>query len=1082
MGVFKKIFKSYSEKEVKRVMPIVEQINKLEPKEVKRVMPIVEQINKLEPEMEKLTDKELTGKTEYLKKQLAEGKTLDDIVPEAFAVGREASKRVLGLRHFDVQLIGGIILHQGRISEMKTGEGKTLVATLPAYLNALTGKGVHVITVNDYLAKRDSEWMGKLYKFLGLSVGLVVNGLEPDQRREAYAADITYGTNNEFGFDYLRDNMVLYKEQLVQRELNYAIVDEIDSILIDEARTPLIISGEFGFDYLRDNMVLYKEQLVQRELNYAIVDEIDSILIDEARTPLIISGRANKSSELYKKADGFVRTLDAKVIVEEDVKDYDQAEDNEKYDYIVDLKAKSASLTQKGIKKAEEYFKLENFNDLENSEIVHNVNQALRAHGVMKKDIDYIVKDGEVLIVDEFTGRIMYGRRYNNGLHQAIEAKEHVKIADESKTLATITFQNYFRMYNKLSRIMYGRRYNNGLHQAIEAKEHVKIADESKTLATITFQNYFRMYNKLSGMTGTAMTEESEFQEIYHLDVVSIPTNKPMIRKDTSDIIYKNEKAKFRAVVQDVKESYKKGQPVLIGTVSIEKSEKLSKILTKEGIKHQVLNAKAHEREAEIIAQAGKYGAVTIATNMAGRGTDIMLGGNSEYLAKQEMKRMKYASEMIEQATAFNETEDQDIINARKKFRELVKKYEKEIEEEKQKVVEAGGLKIIGTERHESRRIDNQLRGRSGRQGDPGCSRFYIGLDDNLMKIFGGDAITKVYDKLNASEDLPIESRIITNAVENAQKRVEGRNFSIRKNVLKYDDVMNAQRELIYRQRREVLDGKDLKDNIEKMFNSIVDNVVSTHFSAVDNEKVNKEALMQDITDVFGITELESVKKENPDVVEVSEELAKVVSEKYAEKEKDFGEKEIRELERVVVLKVVDQKWMDHIDNMEELKNGIGLRAYGQKDPVVQYRIEGTDMFDEMNENIRLDVVKILSHVEKVGNVVRTSNVKVTNEGFDESAISLVEGKLSQSDKNHVQQTIVNDGPKVGRNDRTSNVKVTNEGFDESAISLVEGKLSQSDKNHVQQTIVNDGPKVGRNDPCPCGSGKKYKNCCGRNQ
>ncbi len=922
MGVFKKIFKSYSEKEVKRVMPIVEQINKLE------------------PEMEKLTDKELTGKTEYLKKQLEEGKTLDDILPEAFAVVREASKRVLGLRHFDVQLIGGIILHQGRISEMKTGEGKTLVATLPAYLNALTGKGVHVITVNDYLAKRDSEWMGKLYKFLGLSVGLVVNGLEPDQRREAYAADITYGTNNEFGFDYLRDNMVLYKEQLVQRELNYAIVDEIDSILIDEARTPLIISG-----------------------------------------------RANKSSELYKKADGFVRTLDAKIIVEEDVKDYDQAEDNEKYDYIVDLKAKSASLTQKGIKKAEEYFKLENFNDLENSEIVHNVNQALRAHGVMKKDIDYIVKDGEVLIVDEFTGRIMYGRRYNNGLHQAIEAKEHVKIADESKTLATITFQNYFRMYNKLS-----------------------------------------------GMTGTAMTEESEFQEIYHLDVVSIPTNKPMIRKDTSDIIYKNEKAKFRAVVQDVKESYEKGQPVLIGTVSIEKSEKLSKILTKEGIKHQVLNAKAHEREAEIIAQAGKYGAVTIATNMAGRGTDIMLGGNSEYLAKQEMKRMKYASEMIEQATAFNETEDQDIINARNKFRELVKKYEKEIEEEKQKVVEAGGLKIIGTERHESRRIDNQLRGRSGRQGDPGCSRFYIGLDDNLMKIFGGDAITKVYDKLNASEDLPIESRIITNAVENAQKRVEGRNFSIRKNVLKYDDVMNAQRELIYRQRREVLDGKDLKDNIEKMFNSIVDNVVSTHFSVADNEKVNKEALMQDITDVFGITELESVKKETLDVVEVSEELAKVVSDEYAEKEKDFGEKEIRELERVVVLKVVDQKWMDHIDNMEELKNGIGLRAYGQKDPVVQYRIEGTDMFDEMNENIRLDVVKILSHVEKVGNVVRTSNVKVTNEGFDESAIS-----------------------------------------------LVEGKLSQSDKNHVQQTIVNDGPKVGRNDPCPCGSGKKYKNCCGRN-
>ena len=917
------LFKTYSEKEVKRIMPIVKQINELE------------------PDMEKLSDSELRGKTDELKKKLQEGKTLDDILPEAFAVVREASKRVLGMRHFDVQLIGGIILHQGRIAEMKTGEGKTLVATLPVYLNALTGKGVHVVTVNDYLAKRDSEWMGKVYKFLGLTVGLVIAGMEPHEKRQAYACDVTYGTNNEFGFDYLRDNMVIYKDQLVQRELNYAIVDEIDSILIDEARTPLIISG-----------------------------------------------RGEQSSDLYKKANSFVTKLTPKVIVEEDVKDFEQAEDNENYDYIVDLKAKSASLTQKGIKKAEKEFGLENFNDIENSELVHNVNQALRAHGIMKKDIDYIVKDGEVLIVDEFTGRIMYGRRYNNGLHQAIEAKEHVKIADESKTLATITFQNYFRMYAKLS-----------------------------------------------GMTGTAMTEESEFQEIYHLDVVSIPTNKPMIRKDLPDIIYKNEKAKFRAVVRDVKESYEKGQPVLIGTVSIEKSEKLSKILTKEGIRHQVLNAKAHEREAEIIAQAGKYGAVTIATNMAGRGTDIMLGGNSEYLAKQEMKRRKYAPEMIEQATAFNETDDQDIINARTTFRELVKKYDKEIEEEKQKVIEAGGLKIIGTERHESRRIDNQLRGRSGRQGDPGCSRFYIGLDDNLMKIFGGAAITKVYDKLNASEDLPIESKIITNAVENAQKRVEGRNFSIRKNVLKYDDVMNAQRELIYKQRREVLDGKDLKDNIEKMFNSIVDDVVSTHFNVAEDEKVNKEALMQDIIDVFGITELDSMNKETPDIVEVSEELANKVHEKYEAKEKDFGEKEIRELERVVVLKVVDQKWMDHIDNMEELKNGIGLRAYGQKDPVVQYRIEGTDMFDEMNENIRLDVVKILSHVEKIGNVMRTSNVKVTNEGFDDSAIS-----------------------------------------------LVDGKLSQSDKNHVQQTIVNDGPKIGRNDPCPCGSGKKYKNCCGRNQ
>ena len=910
MGVFKKIFKSYSEKEVKRVMPIVEQINKLE------------------PEMEKLTDKELTGKTEYLKKQLEEGKTLDDILPEAFAVVREASKRVLGLRHFDVQLIGGIILHQGRISEMKTGEGKTLVATLPAYLNALTGKGVHVITVNDYLAKRDSEWMGKLYKFLGLSVGLVVNGLEPDQRREAYAADITYGTNNEFGFDYLRDNMVLYKEQLVQRELNYAIVDEIDSILIDEARTPLIISG-----------------------------------------------RANKSSELYKKADGFVRTLDAKVIVEEDVKDYDQAEDNEKYDYIVDLKAKSASLTQKGIKKAEEYFKLENFNDLENSEVVHNVNQALRAHGVMKKDIDYIVKDGEVLIVDEFTGRIMYGRRYNNGLHQAIEAKEHVKIADESKTLATITFQNYFRMYNKLS-----------------------------------------------GMTGTAMTEESEFQEIYHLDVVSIPTNKPMIRKDTSDIIYKNEKAKFRAVVQDVKESYEKGQPVLIGTVSIEKSEKLSKILTKEGIKHQVLNAKAHEREAEIIAQAGKYGAVTIATNMAGRGTDIMLGGNSEYLAKQEMKRMKYASEMIEQATAFNETEDQDIINARKKFRELVKKYDKEIEEEKQKVVEAGGLKIIGTERHESRRIDNQLRGRSGRQGDPGCSRFYIGLDDNLMKIFGGDAITKVYDKLNASEDLPIESRIITNAVENAQKKVEGNNFDIRKNLLGYDDVMNLQREVIYRQRTEVLEGKNLKEQIEGMIEEVISDAVNSHLSGeVQDIEAEVRTLLQYLEEIclpHGIVTVEELADLSNE--QIKNKLTETIMEIYKGKEFEFGEEQLREIERVVLLRVVDQKWMDHIDNMDHLKQGMGLRAYKQQDPIQAYQMEGSAMFEEMIEGIKTETVKFLFHVRVERPIEREQVAKETSASH-----------------------------------------------------------GQDDNSLKKEPIKNDH-KFGRNDLCPCGSGKKYKNCCGR--
>ena len=920
MGVLKKIFKSYSEKEVKRIMPIVEQINKLE------------------PEMEKLTDKELTGKTEYFKKQLEEGKTLDDILPEAFAVVREASKRVLGMRHFDVQLIGGIILHQGRISEMKTGEGKTLVATLPAYLNALTGKGVHVITVNDYLARRDSEWMGKLYKFLGLTVGLVVNGLEPDQRRKAYAADITYGTNNEFGFDYLRDNMVLYKEQLVQRELNYAIVDEIDSILIDEARTPLIISG-----------------------------------------------RGAESSNLYQKADRFVKKLQPKIIIEEDDKDLEQSEDNEKYDYIVDLKSKSATLTQKGIKKAEQEFNLENFNDLENSELVHDVNQALHANGIMKRDKDYIVKDGQVLIVDEFTGRIMYGRRYNNGLHQAIEAKEHVKINDESKTLATITFQNYFRMYEKLS-----------------------------------------------GMTGTAMTEEAEFEEIYKLDVVEIPTNKPMIRKDNPDIIYKNEDVKFRAVIEDIKQAHSKGQPVLIGTVSIDKSEKLSKLLDKEGIPHEVLNAKYHEKEAQIIAQAGKYGAVTIATNMAGRGTDIMLGGNSEYLAKQEMKKLKYSDEEIEEAIAHNETDNKAILAARAKFAELEKKYADEIKEEKKKVIEAGGLKIIGTQRHESRRIDNQLRGRSGRQGDPGESRFYIGLDDDLMKIFGGDMITRVYNTLGAAEDLPIESKTISRAVENAQKKVEGRNFSIRKNVLQYDDVMNVQRTVIYAQRREVLDGKNLKDSISKMMDSVVELVVATHF--VDGETVNKETLLQDIQNTFGISEVEALKSDNFTQADVISELQDRIHEIYDAKEKEFGEENLRELERVVMLKIVDQKWMDHIDNMDELKKGIGLRGYGQKDPVVQYRLEGTEMFDDMIEDIKTDVVKILLNIrKKEGPIQRTETAKVTGAGLEDTAINLVDGNLSEK----------------------------------------EGGMNK--------TVVNEGPKVGRNDPCPCGSGKKYKNCHGKN-
>ena len=917
MSIFNKIFKSYSEKEVKRVMPIVEKINSLE------------------PQIKELTDEQLKNKTNEFKEQLKQGKTLDDILPEAFAVVREASRRVLGMRHFDVQLIGGIILHQGRIAEMKTGEGKTLVATLPVYLNALTGKGVHVITVNDYLAKRDSEWMGKLYKFMGLSVGLVIAGMNPKEKQKAYNCDITYGTNNEFGFDYLRDNMVIYKEQLVQRGLEYAIVDEIDSILIDEARTPLIISG-----------------------------------------------RANQSSELYKKANDFVKKLTPKIIVEEDVKDKAQEEDNENYDYIVDLKAKSASLTQKGIKKAEQAFNLENFNDIENSTIVHHVNQALRAHGIMKKDIDYIVKDGEVLIVDEFTGRIMYGRRYNNGLHQAIEAKEGVKIADESKTLATITFQNYFRMYNKLS-----------------------------------------------GMTGTAMTEEDEFEEIYNLDVVSIPTNKPMIRKDQNDAIYKNENAKFNAIVQSIKESHEKGQPVLVGTVSIEKSEKLSNILKKEGIKHEVLNAKYHEKEAEIIAQAGKFGAVTIATNMAGRGTDIMLGGNSEYLAKQEMRKNKIPENLIEESNTFYETEDEEILNARKTFKELEEKYDKEIKEEKEKVIAVGGLKIIGTERHESRRIDNQLRGRSGRQGDPGESKFYIGLDDDLMKIFGGDMITKVYNTIGMDENIPIENKIISNAVESAQKRVEGRNFSIRKNVLKYDDVMNAQREIIYKQRRQVLDGENINQNILNMIKSLAEEVVMQQFAG--EKEVNEEALNTNIKNIFGLDISDFVKENSKDQNAIVENLQETALAEYAKKEEEIGSAQLRELERIVMLKVVDQKWMDHIDSMDELKDGIGLRAYGQQDPVVKYRIEGMDMFDEMILDIKHDVVQLLMNLRKNEEVKREEAAKITG-------VALQNLKNLDADQSKV-------------------------------------------KTQVNKTVVNQGPKVGRNDPCPCGSGKKYKNCCGKN-
>ena len=914
-----KLFKGYSEKEVKRVMPIVQKINSFE------------------DVISELTDEELKAKTEYFKELLAEGQKLDDILPEAFAVVREASKRVTGLRHFDVQLIGGIILHQGRIAEMRTGEGKTLVATLPAYLNALTGKGVHVITVNDYLAKRDSEWMGKIYTFLGLTVGLVIADMKPNEKQKAYNCDITYGTNNEFGFDYLRDNMVIYKDQLVQRPLNYAIVDEIDSILIDEARTPLIISG-----------------------------------------------RANQASDIYKKADRFVSKLEARTIIEEDVKDEEQAAENEKYDYVVDLKAKSASLTAKGIAKAEKEFGLENLNDLNNSELVHAINQALRAHGIMKKDVDYIVKSGEVLIVDEFTGRIMYGRRYNNGLHQAIEAKEHVKVADESKTLANITFQNYFRMYEKLS-----------------------------------------------GMTGTAMTEEQEFEEIYKLDVIEIPTNKPIQRKDLPDIIYKNETGKFNAVIEDIKKSYEKGQPVLVGTVSIDKSERLSKLLDKAKIPHQVLNAKYHEKEAEIIAQAGKYKAVTIATNMAGRGTDIILGGNSEYLAKTDMRK-KYTFEEIEEATAFNETDDEKILARREEFRNLVRNYDKGIEDERAKVIEAGGLKIIGTERHESRRIDNQLRGRAGRQGDPGESRFYISLDDDLMKIFGGSIITKVYNKIGVSDDMPIESRILTRTVESSQKKVEGRNFSIRKNVLQYDDVMNKQRVIIYKQRREVLDGDNLTEEIGNMIDSVINTIVPQY---ITNDSKDIEGLKKEIYTEFGIESLDILKQEKFEAEDVIKELSEKAHSIYNAKSEKFGES-MRELERVVTLKIVDEKWMEHIDNMDELKNGVGLRAYAQKDPVVVYRMEGFDMFDEMVYDIQYDVVKLLMHVtERDEGAQRQQTSEITSAKLQEtSAIELVDGKIS---------------PKEGG---------------------------------IDKTIRNEEPKVGRNDPCPCGSGKKYKNCCGKNQ
>ncbi len=901
-------------------------------RELKRINPIVDKVMALEPEMQKKTDSELREMTDIFKQRLADGETLDDILPEAFAVCREAAWRVLGMKHFRVQVIGGIVLHQGRISEMKTGEGKTLVATLPAYLNALSGKGVHIVTVNDYLAKRDSEWMGKLYNFLGLSVGLIIHEKENAQRREAYAADITYGTNNEMGFDYLRDNMVIYKELKVQRGHSYAIVDEVDSILVDEARTPLIISGV-----------------------------------------------GDKSTALYEQANIFAKTLKSRTVVETDSK----AEDEDVFadvDYVIDEKAKTATLTPTGVKKVEAAFGIENLTDPENATLSHHVNQAIKANGVMKRDKDYVVKDGQVIIVDEFTGRLMFGRRYSDGLHQAIEAKEGVKVENESKTLATITFQNFFRLYDKLS-----------------------------------------------GMTGTALTEEDEFREIYKLDVVVIPTNKPLIREDMPDIIYKTENGKYNAVIAEVEKAHAKGQPVLIGTVSIEKSEKLSSMLKRKGIKHNVLNAKMHEKEAEIVAQAGKLGSVTIATNMAGRGTDIVLGGNAEFLAKDEMTKMGFTPEMIVQATGFAETDDAEIINARATFKELNDKYKAEIEPEQKKVLEAGGLYIIGTERHESRRIDNQLRGRAGRQGDAGKSRFFLSLEDDLMRLFAAERISRIMEMVGFGDDEAIDSKMFSNTLEVAQSRVEGHNFDIRKHVLSYDDVNNQQREMIYKQRNEVLDGVDLKATIEKMMRSVIHEIVSANTGGTPHaEDWMWDTIRDRLTTVFGAfeqgeLEFEEIEVDRMTVNSLTDDLMEKVLKKYAGQEQLFGDA-IREVERIILLRTVDAKWMDHIDCMEQLRQGISLRAYAQRDPVIEYKFEAMDMFDEMIASIKEETVRGLFHVRPEAPMERKQVAKPVAE---------------------------------------------NHGGD----------------GTLQKKPIVKGEKVGRNDPCPCGSGKKYKQCClGKNE
>ena len=909
MGLFTKLFGTRSEREVKKLEPQVEAVMALE-----------------EP-YKKLTDQELRAKTQEFKDRYASGETLDALLPEAFAVCREAADRVLGMRPYRVQVVGGIVLHQGRIAEMKTGEGKTLVAILPAYLNALAGRGVHIVTVNDYLAKRDSEWMGKVYRFLGLSVGLIVHDLTAEQRRAAYAADITYGTNNELGFDYLRDNMAIYKQEMVQR--GHA---------------------------------------------FAIVDEVDSILIDEARTPLIISGKGEESSKLYEMADYFVSRLKKQVFSTTDNK---ELQDQYDCDYIVDEKDRSVSLTQKGIEKAEQFFNVENLADPENATLSHHINQAMKARGLMKRDIDYVVKDGEVIIVDEFTGRLMYGRRYNEGLHQAIEAKEGVKVASENKTLATITFQNFFRLYGKLS-----------------------------------------------GMTGTALTEEEEFSGIYDLDVVEIPTNKPVIRIDDPDVVYKTEAGKYRAVIAQIKECHAKGQPVLVGTISIEKSELLSQLLKREGIPHNVLNAKHHEKEAEIVAQAGHLGAVTIATNMAGRGTDIMLGGNAEYMAKSELRKQGLSDELIAESNSFAETEDPEILAARAAYTEAYKRFKVETDKQAELVRQAGGLFIIGTERHESRRIDNQLRGRSGRQGDPGETRFYLSMQDDIMRLFGSERIMNMMETLGIDEDTPIDAKILSGAIENAQKTVEGRNFQSRKNVLEYDDVMNVQRKIIYEQRRQVLDGEDLQKNIQSMMRFYVDTYVASAFGEQPKlaDKQHFFEMMTHFEPIFFPTgtwlisdaELPTLTREATE-----EKILSLMQRAYAKKEEQFTSPVMREVERVVTLRVVDEFWMDHIDAMDDLRQGIRLRAYAQTDPVIEYKREGFDMFEAMNDAIKEEIVR---------------------------RVFLVRIK-------------------------------TNEEIKRQRVAKVTGEGAGGDKTVKRQPVVKK-IKVGPNDPCPCGSGKKYKKCC----